>query len=78
VRRQVEPPIPLVPNVSHALFKTNPGPLEAIISRDPFIAGSVMFGSGRSYNGIIIAPAPSVVMNIRDKEQAAAYVDAIW
>ncbi|KAF8315479.1 acetyl-CoA synthetase-like protein [Cantharellus anzutake] len=58
--------------------KTNPGPLEAIISRDPLIQGSVMFGRGKPHNGVIITPAPHLSLDISDKGKVAAYIDSIW
>ncbi|KAF8315490.1 uncharacterized protein EI90DRAFT_3021935 [Cantharellus anzutake] len=58
--------------------KTNPGPLEAVISGDSLVQGPVMFGRGKPHNGIIITPAPHLSLDINDKEKVAAYVDAIW
>ncbi|KAF9505928.1 hypothetical protein BS47DRAFT_1322053 [Hydnum rufescens UP504] len=58
--------------------KTNPGPLEAIISKDPIIAGAVIFGRGRTHNGVIISPAPAASLDLTDPVKTSAYLDAIW
>ncbi|KAI9058660.1 acetyl-CoA synthetase-like protein [Trametes sanguinea] len=36
--------------------KTNPGPLEAILSQDPHVHACLMFGRGRFQNGVLIQP----------------------
>ena len=51
---------------------------EAIISKDPLIAGAVVFGRGRTHNGIIISPAPTVGLDVTDSVKVSAYLDAIW
>ncbi|KAI5123110.1 hypothetical protein M0805_001466 [Coniferiporia weirii] len=37
--------------------KTNPGPMEHIITRSPLVTNALMFGRGRFQNGVIIEPA---------------------
>lgn len=51
---------------------------EAIISKDPLIAGAVMFGRGRAQNGIIIQPAPSLGVDVTNTSAVSAYIDSIW
>jgi hypothetical protein len=51
---------------------------EAIISKDPLIAGAVIFGRGRTHNGVIISPAPAAALDVTDPVKISAYLDAIW
>ncbi|TIC15605.1 acetyl-CoA synthetase-like protein [Wallemia mellicola] len=51
--------------------KTNPGPIEAILTTDPKVKSAVMFGRAKPVNGVIIEPASPVT----NKE---AFIDSIW
>ncbi|KAJ6600965.1 hypothetical protein DFH09DRAFT_969448 [Mycena vulgaris] len=51
--------------------KTNPGPIEQILARDPLIKAAIMFGRERPHAGVIITPSEDVV----DLE---SFRDAIW
>lgn len=37
-----------------------------------------MFGRGKPHNGILITPAPHLMLDVNDKAKVAAYIDAIW
>ncbi|KIJ53373.1 hypothetical protein M422DRAFT_775923 [Sphaerobolus stellatus SS14] len=58
--------------------KTNPGPLETIIMRDPLVKYAVMFGRGRAQNGILLQPLEGQEFNPKDLEALARYRNAIW
>ncbi|KAG8908187.1 hypothetical protein FRB99_008730 [Tulasnella sp. 403] len=58
--------------------KTNPGPIESILCKDPFIDSAIMFGRGRFQNGVIIQPKPQFQFDPSDEEKLAAFRSAIW
>ncbi|KAI0272871.1 acetyl-CoA synthetase-like protein [Russula aff. rugulosa BPL654] len=47
--------------------KTNPGPLEGILTQDPHILSAVMFGRGRFQNGVLIDPKPQFAFDPKDE-----------
>ncbi|KAJ6475669.1 hypothetical protein DFH09DRAFT_446189 [Mycena vulgaris] len=51
--------------------KTNPGPIEQILERDPLVKAAIMFGREQPHAGVIITPSEGVV----DLE---SFRDAIW
>ncbi|OCH89652.1 acetyl-CoA synthetase-like protein [Obba rivulosa] len=56
--------------------KTNPGPLEAILLKDPHIAAAIIFGRGRFQNGVLIQPREHV--DPQDEKQLAEFRNKIW
>ncbi|KAJ6538456.1 hypothetical protein DFH09DRAFT_1368847 [Mycena vulgaris] len=50
--------------------KTNPGPIEQILVRDPLIKAAIMFGRERPHAGVIITPSEDVDLE--------SFRDAIW
>ncbi|KAF9034495.1 acetyl-CoA synthetase-like protein [Hymenopellis radicata] len=48
--------------------KTNPTPLEAILSHDPYVTASVMFGRGKFQNGILVQLKPEFAFDPQDEE----------
>ncbi|KAK0458897.1 uncharacterized protein EV420DRAFT_1269857 [Desarmillaria tabescens] len=58
--------------------KTNAGPLEGILNQDPHIAGSIMFGRGRFYAGVLVDPKPEFKINPSDTNQLVDFRDKIW
>ncbi|TFK50327.1 acetyl-CoA synthetase-like protein [Heliocybe sulcata] len=58
--------------------KTNPGPLEAIICRDPRISHAVMFGRGKFHAGVIVQPKPGHEIDPHNGEDLAIFRNEIW
>ncbi|KAG0151594.1 hypothetical protein CROQUDRAFT_36684 [Cronartium quercuum f. sp. fusiforme G11] len=58
--------------------KTNPGPLEAILTFNPAIKGALMFGRGKPQNGVLIEPEEGYVVDATDVEAMKKYIDLIW
>ncbi|KZT28667.1 acetyl-CoA synthetase-like protein [Neolentinus lepideus HHB14362 ss-1] len=58
--------------------KTNPGPLESIMNRDPYINAAVMFGRGRFNAGVLIDPSPMHRFDPRDTDKLVAFRNLIW
>ncbi|KAG8930870.1 hypothetical protein FRC02_003563 [Tulasnella sp. 418] len=58
--------------------KTNPGPIESILGRDPHIQNALLFGRGRFQNGALIEPKKPFQFDPADEEKLAAFRDAIW
>ncbi|KAI0033029.1 acetyl-CoA synthetase-like protein [Vararia minispora EC-137] len=58
--------------------KTNPGPLEDILTRDPHVRAAVMFGRERFQNGVIIEPVPDFAFDPSDERKLEAFRNAIW
>ncbi|EGG05932.1 uncharacterized protein MELLADRAFT_116677 [Melampsora larici-populina 98AG31] len=58
--------------------KTNPGPMEAIMSFNPAIKSALMFGRGKPQNGVILEPEESHAIDITNEEAMEAYIDLIW
>ncbi|KAJ7508328.1 hypothetical protein B0H11DRAFT_1704324, partial [Mycena galericulata] len=56
--------------------KTNPGPLEAIILKDPLIKHAVMFGRSRFNAGVLVFPTQP--FNPADTERVVEFRRAIW
>lgn len=50
---------------------------EAIICEDPHISAAVMFGRGRSQNGVLIEPKKEFAFELSD-EKVAQFRDLIW
>ncbi|KAF8311061.1 acetyl-CoA synthetase-like protein [Clavulina sp. PMI_390] len=58
--------------------KTNPGPIEAIIAKDPLVDGAVLFGRGKTQNGVIVQPAARLGLDVSDPTKVGHYLDSIW
>ncbi|KAI0685536.1 acetyl-CoA synthetase-like protein [Cerioporus squamosus] len=56
--------------------KTNPVPMETIISQDPHVQAAVMFGRGRFQNGVIIQPKEP--FDPADEAKLEAFRNQIW
>ncbi|PIL27162.1 hypothetical protein GSI_10304 [Ganoderma sinense ZZ0214-1] len=57
--------------------KTNPGPLEFIITKDPHVRGCLFFGRGKFQNGVLIEPTPDEGFDPRDEKQLEAFRNKI-
>lgn len=58
--------------------KTNPGPLENILARDPHIQAAVIFGRGQFHAGVIIQPKEPFAFDPSDPEKLASFRNLIW
>ncbi|KDQ52238.1 hypothetical protein JAAARDRAFT_184391 [Jaapia argillacea MUCL 33604] len=58
--------------------KTNPGPIESILLKDPLISQVVMFGRGRFYAGILVSPVPEQAFEPSHVERLESFRDEIW
>ncbi|KAI5121945.1 hypothetical protein M0805_002017 [Coniferiporia weirii] len=58
--------------------KTNPGPLEAMLSRDPFVHGAVIFGRGRFHCGILVQPKVPFAFDPSDMKKVVEFRNLIW
>ncbi|KAH9825153.1 hypothetical protein DFH28DRAFT_1077558 [Melampsora americana] len=58
--------------------KTNPGPMEAIMTFNPAIKGALMFGRGKPQNGVLIEPEDAFVVDITDQTAVEEYISLIW
>ncbi|CDO77398.1 hypothetical protein BN946_scf184857.g4 [Trametes cinnabarina] len=58
--------------------KTNPLPLEKIINQDPHVKCSMIFGSGRFQNGILVEPMDEFAIDTSDPKQVEQFRNLIW
>ncbi|KAM5543840.1 hypothetical protein V8D89_002457 [Ganoderma adspersum] len=58
--------------------KTNPGPLEFIITKDPHVRGCLFFGRGKFQNGVLIEPTPDEQFDPRDERKLEQFRNKIW
>ncbi|CAL1699337.1 unnamed protein product [Somion occarium] len=58
--------------------KTNPGPLEDILNRDPHVRASVLFGRGKFNAGVLIDPQPAFAFDPTDQQKLADFRNKIW
>ncbi|KAA1471161.1 acetyl-CoA synthetase-like protein [Dentipellis sp. KUC8613] len=58
--------------------KTNPSPLEAIITQDSLVQAAIMFGRMRFQNGILIQPAKGHEFDPQDHLKLEAFRNKIW
>lgn len=58
--------------------KTNPGPLEGILTQDPHIQSTVMFGRGKFQNGVLIDPKPQFALDPNDEVKLEEFRNLIW
>ncbi|KAH9903318.1 acetyl-CoA synthetase-like protein [Cubamyces lactineus] len=58
--------------------KTNPLPMEQVVNRDPHVKSSVMFGSRKFQNGILVQPQEQYAIDPNDSAQLEAFRNKIW
>ncbi|OSD00523.1 acetyl-CoA synthetase-like protein [Trametes coccinea BRFM310] len=58
--------------------KTNPLPLEKIINQDPHVKCSMMFGSGKFQNGVLVEPVEEYAIDPSDPKQVEEFRNRIW
>ncbi|KAI9065203.1 acetyl-CoA synthetase-like protein [Trametes sanguinea] len=58
--------------------KTNPLPLEKIINQDPHVKCSMMFGSGKLQNGVLVEPKEQFAIDPNDVKQVEQFRNDIW
>ncbi|TFY70598.1 hypothetical protein EVG20_g2397, partial [Dentipellis fragilis] len=58
--------------------KTNPGPIEGILTLDPHVSAALMFGRGKFQNGVLVQPAPAYAFDPSDLERLEAFRNTIW
>ncbi|KAJ7892397.1 putative aminoadipate reductase [Mycena leptocephala] len=58
--------------------KTVPGPIEDIVASSPYVAGVVMFGSGRPQAGILIETPRTLQIDVQNIGQLAELRNKIW
>ncbi|OSD00953.1 acetyl-CoA synthetase-like protein [Trametes coccinea BRFM310] len=58
--------------------KTNPLPLEKIINQDPHVKCSILFGSGKFHNGVLIEPKEQFAIDPSDFKQVEDFWNKIW
>ncbi|KAI0926228.1 putative NRPS-like protein biosynthetic cluster [Taiwanofungus camphoratus] len=58
--------------------KTNPGPLESMLNKDPHVFASVMFGRGRFQAGIAVDPKSEFKVDPSDQNKLAEFRNMIW
>ncbi|KAI0314888.1 hypothetical protein OF83DRAFT_1165029 [Amylostereum chailletii] len=55
-----------------------PTNIEAILVKDPHIKAAVMFGRGRSQNGVLIEPIPASAFDPTDEGKLVVFRNLIW
>ncbi|KXN91379.1 Long-chain-fatty-acid--CoA ligase [Leucoagaricus sp. SymC.cos] len=58
--------------------KTVPGPIEDIISTSPFVQGTIVFGRGHDYPGVLIEPRAEYAIDVHDPTALEDLRDKIW
>ncbi|TFK36289.1 hypothetical protein BDQ12DRAFT_634344 [Crucibulum laeve] len=58
--------------------KTLSRAIEIPIEADPHVNAAVVFGTGRTQNGVLIAPAPGFTFDPTDEEALATFRNTIW
>ncbi|THH03938.1 hypothetical protein EW145_g5884 [Phellinidium pouzarii] len=58
--------------------KTNPGPLEGMLGRDPFVHGSILFGRSRFYCGVLVQPKQPFAFDPTDTKKVVEFRNLIW
>ncbi|KAJ7475732.1 hypothetical protein FB451DRAFT_255063 [Mycena latifolia] len=58
--------------------KTNPLPSEGIINKDDLVHDSMMFGEGKTQNGILVVPRPPMKVDVSNEAEVSAFRNAIW
>lgn len=52
--------------------------IERLLVLDPNIQCTVIFGSGRTHNGVIIEPAKECQLDVTDDIEREKFIDQIW
>ncbi|KAH8110846.1 acetyl-CoA synthetase-like protein [Phellopilus nigrolimitatus] len=58
--------------------KTNPGPLEKMLARDPLVSHAVFFGRGRFHCGVLVQPDELYAFDPADTNKLAEFRNRIW
>ncbi|THH09230.1 hypothetical protein EW145_g2182 [Phellinidium pouzarii] len=58
--------------------KTNPGPLEVMLNRDPLVHGAMMFGRSRFHCGILVQPKEPFAFDPVDTKKVIEFRNLIW
>ncbi|KAF9020020.1 acetyl-CoA synthetase-like protein [Hymenopellis radicata] len=58
--------------------KTNAILLESILNEDPYVSGTVVFGTGRFHAGVLVEPNPEFMFDSSDVGELSAFVEKIW
>ncbi|KAL0578153.1 hypothetical protein V5O48_003858 [Marasmius crinis-equi] len=58
--------------------KTNPGPLESLLSQDVHVGGAVMFGEGQFNAGVLIEPKLAFRFDPVEQTKLAVFRNLIW
>ncbi|KAG1779119.1 putative aminoadipate reductase [Suillus placidus] len=58
--------------------KTVPAPMESIISANPYVNGTVIFGRGRNQAGILIEPRAGCEFDVDDEKHLAEFRNRVW
>ncbi|TDL22685.1 acetyl-CoA synthetase-like protein [Rickenella mellea] len=58
--------------------KTNPGPLEIIISQHPNVRGCLIFGRARFRAGLLVQPVENKTFDPTDVAKFISFIDEIW
>ncbi|KAG1835273.1 putative aminoadipate reductase [Suillus variegatus] len=58
--------------------KTVPAPMESIISANPHVNGTVIFGRGRNQVGILIEPRAGCEIDVDDEKDLAEFRNRVW
>ena len=51
---------------------------ETILVQDPHIRAAVIFGRGRTQNGVIIEPAAGFKFDVEDVLERERFIECIW
>ncbi|KAE9383585.1 acetyl-CoA synthetase-like protein [Gymnopus androsaceus JB14] len=58
--------------------KTDPAPMEAIVSANSMVSGAIIFGRQRDQPGILLEPLPAYQIDINDSVQVSKFRNLIW
>ena len=61
-----------------SFYKTNPGPLEAIINGHPYVRAAIMFGRAQFQAGVLIDPIDEKKIDPENLTQLAKFRNEIW
>ncbi|EED77357.1 predicted protein, partial [Postia placenta Mad-698-R] len=57
---------------------TNPGPLEEILRKDPYVSDCIIFGRGRFQAGVLVQPRSEIRPDTSDDARVAGFRNKIW
>ncbi|KIK51461.1 hypothetical protein GYMLUDRAFT_50538 [Collybiopsis luxurians FD-317 M1] len=58
--------------------KTLSRPIESCIEAHPHVFTAIVFGTGRTQNGVLVVPVPSLAFDPNDDEKLANFRNGIW